>query len=124
FADVITALERNNVSTGAGIVEHKGEAYTVRAAAKLENMQQILGIPIGTRNGVPIYVRDVAEVELGRQVRTGSASEGGREVVLGTALMLIRANSRTVAEGVDTKIAEIRRSLPPDVKIRTVLNRK
>jgi cobalt-zinc-cadmium resistance protein CzcA len=124
FTNVIEALERNNVSTGAGMIEHNGEGFTVRAAAKFENVQQILMVPVGTRNGVPIYVRDVAEVVLGRQLRTGSASEGGREVVLGTALMLIRANSRTVADAIDSKIVKIRRSLPPDVSIRTVLNRK
>jgi heavy metal efflux system protein len=124
FTDVIEALERNNVSTGAGSVEHHGEAYVIRAAAKLENVQQVLDVPVGVRRGVPIFVRDIGDVVLSRQLRTGSASEGGKEIVLGTALMLIRANSRKVAEDVDQRIVEIRRSLPPDVRIRTVLNRK
>jgi len=124
FTDVIEALERNNIATGAGFIEHKGEAYTVRAAARLQNAEQITEIPVGTRNGVPIYIRDVATVGIGRQLRTGSATESGRESVLGMALMLMRANSRTVADAVDAKLIEIRRSLPPDIRARTVLNRK
>ncbi|MEZ5964266.1 MAG: CusA/CzcA family heavy metal efflux RND transporter [Planctomycetota bacterium] len=124
FTDVIEALERNNVATGAGYVERHGEAYTIRAAARLEDLEQIRDVPVGTRGGVPILVRDVAEVGLGRQLRTGSASQGGREIVLGTALMLMRANSRTVAQDVDARIEQVRAGLPPDVRIRTVLDRK
>jgi heavy metal efflux system protein len=124
FTDVIEALERNNVATGAGFIEHEGEAYAVRADARLANADQIEGVPLGSRDGFPIYIRDVAKVVQGRQLRTGSATESGREVVLGTALMLIKANSRTVADAVDAKMIEIRRSLPNDIGARTVLNRK
>ena len=124
FTDVIDALERNNVATGAGYIERRGEAFTIRASSRLENLEEIRSVPITTRNGVPILVRDIGTVVLGRQLRTGSASQGGREVVLGTALMLIRANSRQVATDVDRKVQEIRGTLPPDIRIRTVLNRK
>ena len=123
FSHVIEALERNNVSTGAGYIEHKGEAYTVRAAGRIENAQQIADIVLGTRSGTPIYVSDVASVGVGRELRTGSASENGEEVVVGTALMLIGANSRTVAADVELKIAEIARTLPEGVVIKPVLNR-
>jgi cobalt-zinc-cadmium resistance protein CzcA len=123
FHDVIEALERNNVSTGAGYIEHKGESYLVRAAGRLENDQQIANVVVGTRNGTPIYIRDVATVGIGRELRTGSASENGEEVVVGTALMLIGANSRTVAADVDAKIAQINKTLPPDIRAKTVLNR-
>jgi heavy metal efflux system protein len=124
FTDVIDALERNNVATGAGYIERRGEAFTIRASSRLENLEEIRDVPITTRDGVPILVRDIGDVVLGRQLRTGSASQGGREVVLGTALMLIRANSRQVATDVDAKVQEIRGTLPPDIRIRTVLNRK
>ena len=124
FDDVTAALERNNVATGAGFVERHGEAWTVRASAKLERFEQIADVPITTRDGVPIRVRDVADVVLGRQSRTGSASQGGREIVLGTALMLLHGNSRQVAIDLDERLASLRGSLPPDVRVRTVLNRK
>jgi len=124
FDDLVLALERNNVSTGAGFVERNGEAWTIRAGGKFERREQIADVTVTTRSGVPIRVRDVADVVQGRPSRTGSASQGGREVVLGTALMLLRANSRQVSNDLDTRIAALRQSLPPDVRVRTVLNRK
>ncbi|TWT45859.1 Nickel and cobalt resistance protein CnrA [Phycisphaerae bacterium RAS1] len=126
FHDVIEALERNNVSTGAGYIEHKGEAYVVRATGRIERQEQIESIVVGTRNGVPIYVSDIVGpdgVGVGREMRTGSASENGEEVVVATAIMLLGANSRTVAAAVDDKMREIQRSLPPGVHAKTVLNR-
>lgn len=123
FGDVIEALERNNASIGAGYIEHKGEAYTVRAAGRIENEGQIADIVIGTRNGTPIYIRDVASVGIGRELRTGTASENGEEIVVGTAMMLIGGNSRTVAADVDSKVAQINKSLPPDIHAKPVLNR-
>jgi cobalt-zinc-cadmium resistance protein CzcA len=123
FGEVIEALEKNNVSTGAGFIERHGEAYNVRAAGRIENASQIGEIVLGTRNGVPIYVRDVAGVGVGPELRTGSATENGEEVVVGTALMLIGANSRTVAADVATKLDDIARSLPPDIHAKPVLNR-
>ncbi len=126
FADVVEALEKNNVSTGAGYVEHKGEAYLVRATGRIQSIAEIETIVLGTRNGVPIYVRDVVSpggVGIGRELRTGSASENGEDVVVGTAVMLIGANSRTVAAAVDAKMTEIQRSLPEGIRAKTVLNR-
>ncbi|MGN6727665.1 MAG: efflux RND transporter permease subunit, partial [Tepidisphaeraceae bacterium] len=123
FHDVLDALERNNVSTGAGYVEHKGESYLVRATGRIETIEQIGSIVVGTRRGTPIFVRDVADVLLGRELRTGSASENGEEVVVGTAVMLLGANSRTVAAAVDTKMQAVNAALPPDIRAKTVLNR-
>ncbi|MBL8841891.1 MAG: CusA/CzcA family heavy metal efflux RND transporter [Planctomycetes bacterium] len=126
FGDVIEALEKNNVSTGAGYVEHKGESYLVRATGRISSVADLESIVIGTRNGVPVRVSDVVRaggVGIGRELRTGSASENGEDVVVGTAVMLIGANSRTVAAAVDAKMAEIRRSLPEGIHAKTVLNR-
>ena len=123
FQDIIEALERNNVSTGAGYIEHKGEAYIVRADGRIANEAQIASIVVGTRQGTPIYIRDVATVGLGRELRTGGASENGAEVVVGTALMLLGENSRTVAAAVDAKMRDISKSLPPHIQVKTVLNR-
>jgi heavy metal efflux system protein len=123
FSDVIEALERNNASTGAGFLEQKGESYVVRVDGRLETVEQIAGVVLTTRKGVPIYVRDVATVALGRELRTGSASENGHEVVVGTAMMLKGENSRIVSKAVDAKLAEINKSLPNGIKAKTVLNR-
>ncbi|MEK6701752.1 MAG: CusA/CzcA family heavy metal efflux RND transporter [Planctomycetota bacterium] len=126
FHDVIDAMEKNNVSTGAGYVEHKGESYLVRATGRIQTIEEIETIVIGSRNGVPIYVRDVVGtggVGIGRELRTGSASENGEDVVVATAIMLLGANSRTVAAEVDAKMTVIQRSLPEGIKAKTVLNR-
>ncbi|GJQ30422.1 MAG: cation transporter [Phycisphaerae bacterium] len=126
FSEVIEAIEKNNVSTGAGYVEHKGESYLVRATGRVENIEQLSAIVVGTRNGVPIHIRDIVVpggVGVGRELRTGSASENGEEVVVSTVIMLLGANSRTVAAAVDAKMPEIQKSLPPGIHAKTVLNR-
>ncbi len=123
FADVVEALERNNVSTGAGYVEHKGESWMVRATGRLGNPEEIGAVVVGTPGGVPVRIRDLARVGVGRELRTGSASADGEEVVVGTAMMLLGANSRTVAAGVVARLEEVNRSLPPDVVARVVLDR-
>jgi cobalt-zinc-cadmium resistance protein CzcA len=123
FSDVIEAIERNNASTGAGFLEQKGESYVVRADGRLETIGQIANVVLKTRGGIPIYVKDVATVELGKELRTGSASENGHEVVVGTAMMLKGENSRIVSNAVDMRLAEINKSLPEGVKAKTVLNR-
>src|SRR4051812_8112491 len=120
---VIAAIEANNVSRGANYIEQNGEGYVVRASGRVENAEDISQIVVATRAGVPVRIKDVAEVTIGRELRTGSASVNGREVVLGTALMLIGGNSRTVAAAADAKIKEINRALPPSIRAQAVLNR-
>ncbi len=117
------ALERNNTSSGAGVVERNGEALTVRADARVTTLDELGKIVVATRNGTPILVSQVAQVGVGHAVRFGSASEAGREVVIGTAVMRIGENSRTVAAAVDARLKEIAHSLPPDVVVRPVLDR-
>ncbi|RUO99313.1 CusA/CzcA family heavy metal efflux RND transporter [Hyphomicrobium sp.] len=123
FADVAQALEQNNVNRGAGYVERNGEGFAVLSTGRLSTPEQIANVVITTRGGVAIRIRDVATVGIGREIRTGSASENGQEVVVGTALMLIGGNSRTVAAAVDAKMQDVRRSLPPGVQAQTVLDR-
>src|SRR5258705_8602432 len=90
---VIAAIEANNVSRGANYIEQNGEGYVVRASGRVENAEDISQIVVATRAGVPVRIKDVAEVSIGKELRTGSASVNGREVVLGTALMLIGGKS-------------------------------
>lgn len=123
FGDVARALQANNANQGARYLEDNGEGYVVRSSGRLESMDEIGNVVVTTRGGVPVRVKDIAEVRIGRDLRTGSASEDGREAVVGTALMLIGENSRTVAAAVDARMREIRRSLPPGIEVQTVLDR-
>ena len=123
FSDIAAALGSNNANRGAGYLEQNVEGFVVRSAGRLESMEDIGNVVVATRGGVPVRVKDVAQVNIGRELRTGSASENGRENVLGTALMLIGGNSRTVSAAVDAKIAELNRTLPPNIEVKTVLNR-
>ena len=123
FSDVTSALDRNNTSVGAGYIEQKGESYTVRADGRLESAQDIGNVIVANKNGVPVFLKDVAEVGIGKELRTGSGSEDGNEVVVGTAMMLKGGNSRVVSTLVDEKMQSINKSLPADITIKTVLNR-
>jgi cobalt-zinc-cadmium resistance protein CzcA len=123
FGDVIKAIEANNVSRGASVIERNGEGITVRTGGRLETLNDVGEVVISTRGAVPVRVRDVAKLAIGGEIRTGSASENGHEVVVGTALMLIGSNSRTVATAVDTRLDQVRRTLPADIEIKSVLNR-
>jgi len=123
FSQLVGAIEANNVSRGASYIERNGEGYVVRASGRVETPSEIEDIVVATRGAVPVRIKDVAQVTLGHELRTGSASVNGREVVLGTALMLIGGNSRTVAAAADAKIEEINQTLPPGIHARTVLNR-
>jgi cobalt-zinc-cadmium resistance protein CzcA len=123
LASVATALERNNGNVGAGYIEKRGEQYLIRAPGQVRSVDDMRNIILGNVQGVPIRIRDVAEVGIGRELRTGAATENGREVVLGTVFMLIGENSRTVSQAVDKKMLEINRSLPAGVKAVTVYDR-
>src|SRR5215471_11410256 len=123
FSQIVSAIEVNNNSRGANYIERNGEGYVVRTNGLVERLAEIEEIAVATRGGVPVRVRDLARVTVGRELRTGSASVNGREVVLGTALMLVGGNSRTVSAAADAKIKDINRALPPGIRARTVLSR-
>jgi cobalt-zinc-cadmium resistance protein CzcA len=123
FDDVIAALAANNLNRGAGTIEQNGEGYVVRSTGRLTNMADIAEVVVATRGGVPVRIKDLADVAIGRELRTGAASVNGEEAVVGTALMRIGENSRTVAAAVGARLAEIRATLPPDIEVETVLDR-
>ncbi|CUI02780.1 efflux RND transporter permease subunit [Massilia antarctica] len=123
LADIVEALERNNSNVGAGYIERGGEQYLVRVPGQVGSAEEIGGIILRSSQGVPLHIRDVAEVGVGKQLRTGAASENGQEVVLGTVFMLIGENSRAVSAAVDKKLGDINRTLPAGVLARTVYNR-
>lgn len=123
LVQLVEALEHANRIAGAGYVNRAGEAYIVRADARVKSLQELAQTPILNRGGQVIRVSDVAVVEMGRAPRLGSASADGRETVVGTALMLQGENSREVARRVGERLKEIAPSLPPGVVIRPVLDR-
>ncbi|HZR02600.1 MAG TPA: CusA/CzcA family heavy metal efflux RND transporter, partial [Burkholderiales bacterium] len=123
FHDVLESLARNNANVGAGYIEKQGEQYLVRAPGQVATLDEIRDIVIRTEDGVPIRIADVGEVLLGKELRTGAATENGREVVLGTVFMLMGENSRTVSQRVAAKLAEVNRSLPTGVVANTVYDR-
>jgi cobalt-zinc-cadmium resistance protein CzcA len=123
FRDVMAALAANNANVGAGYIERNGEQYLVRTPGQVATTEEIRDIVIGTRASVPVRVRDIADVREGQELRTGAATLNGEETVLGTAMLLIGENSRTVAQRVAAKLQDIARSLPDGVVARTVYDR-
>ncbi|MFG1277612.1 efflux RND transporter permease subunit [Xanthobacter autotrophicus] len=123
FRDVMAALAANNANVGAGYIERNGEQYLVRTPGQVADAAQISDIVISTKGGTPLRIGDVADVREGRDLRTGAATLNGEEVVLGTTMLLIGENSRTVAQRVATRLQEISRSLPEGVIARAVYDR-
>ncbi|HVE08979.1 MAG TPA: CusA/CzcA family heavy metal efflux RND transporter [Paraburkholderia sp.] len=123
IGDVVRALERNNQNLGAGYIEKRGEQYLVRAPGQARSAADLADIVLSSGGGIPIRVKDVAQVDVGRELRTGAATADGQEVVLGTVFMLIGENSRTVARAVAAKMTEVNRTLPPGVRAVPVYDR-
>ncbi|SDR13427.1 cobalt-zinc-cadmium resistance protein CzcA [Pseudoxanthomonas sp. CF385] len=121
--DVVTAVATNNQNVGAGYIERNGQQFLVRAPGQVADLDGIRDIVLDRRDGVPIRVRDVAQVGEGPELRTGAATMDGREVVLGTTFMLIGANSREVAQATAARLADANRSLPAGVRAVPVYDR-
>ncbi|MBI2840715.1 MAG: CusA/CzcA family heavy metal efflux RND transporter [Acidobacteria bacterium] len=123
FSDILKALRANNSNVGAGYVEHQGMQLLIRAPGQVSTVDQIKKIIVDHHDGIPIHIGDVSDVHIGEEMRTGAATQNGKEVVLGTVFMLIGENSRTVSERVGEKMEEVNRSLPSGVKASVVYDR-
>ncbi len=123
LATLVNAIDRNNVNAGAGYIERGGEQFVVRTPGQVKTLEEIRNIVLDVVDGAPVRVRDVADVEPGRELRTGAATENGREVVLGAVFMLVGQNSRAVADSARRKLDEVNRSLPPGVQALPVYDR-
>ncbi len=123
MADLVTALESNNTNVGAGYIERRGEQYLVRLPGQVRSIDDLKNTILTHINGTSIRIKDVAEVDIGRELRTGAATENGQEVVLGTVFMLMGENSRKVSQAVDKRMVEISSTLPKGVKALTVYDR-
>jgi len=124
FSEIAGAIGENVENAGGSVIQLGGEQLTVRAAGRVQTVEEIERLPLkfGSR-ATPLRVRDVAEVGIGKAVRTGAATYNGDEAVLGVALMLAGENSRLVAKRVDKKLKEIEPKLPTGVKIIPVYDR-
>ncbi|BAW80625.1 CzcA family heavy metal efflux pump [Candidatus Nitrosoglobus terrae] len=111
FQDVMRALAKNNNNIGAGYIEHAGEQYLIRVPGRVYTFNEIGNIQVGISQGVPILIQDVAEVLLGKELRTGAATRDGKEAIIGTAVMLTGKNSHVVARAAVKKLAEVNHSL-------------
>ena len=123
IADVMTALERNNGNIGAGYIEKNGEQYLIRVPGQVQSIEDISRIIVAQRDELTIRIFDVADVIMGEELRTGAATQNGKEVVLGTVFMLLGENSREVSQRVAKQLGEISRSLPEGVITKTVYDR-
>ncbi|WP_150125556.1 efflux RND transporter permease subunit [Sphingomonas sp. LM7] len=123
FSELAKALESANLAVGANYFNRGGEAFLVRADARIRDLDEITDAIVATRGGVPVAVKDVATVRVGGELRTGAASMNGHEAVIGTALMLIGENSRTVAGAVRDRLDTTAKSLPPGIMVTPVLDR-
>lgn len=121
--DISTALRNNNRNRGAGFVEHNGEQILVRSPGQLRDIEDISAVVVATRDGIPVRIGDIADVAIGKELRSGAATRNGHETVLGTAMMLIGENSRTVAQDLAKQLTLVNRSLPPGVVAEAVYDR-
>ncbi|MCH4582131.1 MAG: CusA/CzcA family heavy metal efflux RND transporter [Achromobacter xylosoxidans] len=123
LTDIMAALDRNNANVGAGYIERKGEQYLIRAPGQVRSIDDIRDVVLTAVDGQAIRIRDVADVSIGRELRTGAATDNGQEVVLGTVFMLIGENSRSVSQAVSARIDAVNKTLPPGIKAVTVYDR-
>ncbi len=123
FRDVVTAIEQNNDNRGTGFIEHNGAQWLMRVPGQALDMQDLGDIVVQQDHGIPVRLKDLAEIGLGKELRSGAATQNGSEVVMSTVFMLIGENSRTVAKAVAAKLIEIQTSLPPGIKATAVYDR-
>ena len=122
-ADVVDAIASNNQNQGAGFIEQNGAQWLLRIPGQAEDIATIGRIPLKSTNGSALTIKDVADIENGQGLRTGAATQNGREVVMSTVFMLIGENSRTVAHAVGEKLKEINASLPEGIVATAVYDR-
>ena len=121
--ELVNALQVNNDNRGAGYIERNGQQLLVRSPGQLATVEDIGNVIITEHGSVPIKIQDVADIGIGKELRSGAATQNGKETVLGTAMMLIGANSRTVARDVANKLEAVQDSLPDGVSAEPVYDR-
>ncbi|MGE0810143.1 MAG: efflux RND transporter permease subunit [Immundisolibacter sp.] len=123
FDALARAVGANNANQGAGYIERNGQQQLIRLPGQARSLDDLGAIVVAQRGGAPVRVSDVAELRIGSELRTGAATQNGREVVLGTVFMLMGENSRAVAQAVAARLDEARRALPPGMTVTVVYDR-
>lgn len=123
MTDLVHALDANNDNRGAGYIETNGQQLLVRSPGQLKTIEDIENVVVKAVDNTPVTVADVADVGIGKQLRTGAATRDGTETVLGTVMMLVGENSRDVSAAVSTELDKIQRSLPEGIKVEAVYDR-
>ena len=121
--ELVAALRANNANRGAGYIERNGQQLLVRSPGQLKTISDMEQVVIANRDGAPVTVKDVAEVAIGKELRTGAATLNGKETIVATVMMLMGENSRSVSQAVAERLEEIRPSLPEGVLLETAYNR-
>ena len=114
---VVEAVERSNNNVGGNVVEQSGQWAVVRGIGLIESTADLENIVLGSSNGTPIYVKNVAEVKLGNAFRTGGLDKNGKEAVGGVVIARYGVNTLEVIESVKQRIAALQVGLPQGVKI-------
>ena len=124
FADVVGALETNNQNVGGGGVTRGNQFLLVHGLARTADLEQIRGVVVTAKDGVPVKVGQVADVEVGYEIRRGAVTANGRgEAVLGLCFLTMGENSKTVSTALRKKLDEIRPTLPADIEVEVVYDR-
>ena len=122
--DITDALEVNNENNGGSYIEKNSNQYFIRGLGMVESVEDIRKIPVKTVGGIPVLIRDVADVDYGHSTRYGAVTRNGEgEVVAGISLMLKGENFQEVSRNVKEKIAEIQSTLPEGVIIEPFIDR-
>ena len=122
--EVIRALEENNKNVGGGYVVRADESSLIQGVGQARSLEEIGKIVITARDGVPIRIRDVAEVGIGDVIRRGGVTANGKgEVVLGLAFMRMGENSRDVTMALDKAMRDVKKALPPGVDVMVAYER-
>ncbi len=124
FEELVEALQANNQNVGGGQIVRGGESLLVHGVGLTTNVQEIANIVITSHDGTPVRVQDVANVQEDHEIRRGAVTaDGGGEAVLGLGFMLMGENSAVVTHALKAKLAEVQKSLPPDIKLEVLYDR-
>lgn len=124
-SDLAKIVGENVENAGGGVVNSGNEQLVIRGVGRVVSSEEIAELPVKFASGImPLRVKDFAEVQIGHAFRTGTATHGGQETVLGVAMMLMGENSHAVAERVAEKVKDIQKQLPSGVVISPEYNRR